>query len=204
MPNANTLTLTPNPHPCSRSVHPDSERRARCHVQVLHRLRHQVHRGRLRQRVQENRRDATRSTGSMQRLVGGDTYMCKDGSLYAGGGACIHESISGKCNRSRCFFSACLHSAPKGKYYDSSCNIQGRQKAIHATTRYIIHHFPVFASKSTHTRSQYALRVRALVVSIAQENAIQTSMDTNAKVSANTPLACTQHIRSVACATHTR
>ena len=88
----------------SRSVHPDSERRARCHVQVLHRLRHQVHRGRLCQRVQENRRDATRSTGSMQRLVGGDTYMRKDGSLYAGGGACIHESISGKCNRSRWFF----------------------------------------------------------------------------------------------------
>ena len=30
---------------------------------------------------------------------------------------------------------------------------------------------------------QYALRVRALVASIAQENAIQTSMASNAKVS---------------------
>ena len=34
---------------------------------------------------------------------------------------------------------------------------------------------------------QCALRVLALVVSIAQENAIQTSMTTNAKVSANMP-----------------
>ena len=32
---------------------------------------------------------------------------------------------------------------------------------------------------------QYALRVLALVVSIAQENAIQTSMATNAKVNTN-------------------
>ena len=46
---------------------------------------------------------------------------------------------------------------------------------------------------------QYVLRVLALVVSIAQENAIQTSMGTNAKVGPNTPLACTQHIHSTAC-----
>ena len=46
---------------------------------------------------------------------------------------------------------------------------------------------------------QYALRVLVLVVSIAQENAIQTLMGTNAKVGPNMPLACTPHIHSAVC-----